>query len=149
MALVGGLPIAIVRRHLAPGYASPYHDEDAAQFHVALACSLMAALTRLNRLVPASLALRGRLFLVQGCTIRHGKIVEIDQVADPTHLRQLRLTQSQIVMDHCGLKGDFVIIWIGCSQVQQEGSYFLELGLILLASGEVRASSASSASLSL
>jgi RNA polymerase sigma-70 factor (ECF subfamily) len=37
-------------------------------------------------------ARRGRLFLVLSLTIRHGKIVEIDVVADPTRLRQLRLS---------------------------------------------------------
>ena len=34
---------------------------------------------------------RGRLFLVLRLTIRHGKIVGIDAVADPAHLNQLRL----------------------------------------------------------
>src|SRR5947208_3429018 len=37
-------------------------------------------------------ARHGRLFLVLSLTIRHGKIVEIDAVADPAHLRQLRLS---------------------------------------------------------
>ncbi len=35
---------------------------------------------------------RGRLFLVLNLTIRHGKIVEINAVADPERLRQLRLS---------------------------------------------------------
>jgi RNA polymerase sigma factor (sigma-70 family) len=33
----------------------------------------------------------GRLFSVMGCTVRHGKIVEIDILADPARLRQLDL----------------------------------------------------------
>ncbi len=33
----------------------------------------------------------GRLFSVMGCTVRHGKIVEIDILADPTRLSQLNL----------------------------------------------------------
>jgi RNA polymerase sigma factor (sigma-70 family) len=33
----------------------------------------------------------GRLFSVMGCTVRHGKIVEIDILADPERLRQLDL----------------------------------------------------------
>ena len=33
----------------------------------------------------------GRPFSVVGCTIRHGKIVEIDILADPERLRQLDL----------------------------------------------------------
>ena len=35
---------------------------------------------------------RGRLFLVLRLTIKHGKIVEIDGIADPAHLRQLHLS---------------------------------------------------------
>ena len=35
---------------------------------------------------------RGRLFLVLNLTIRHGKIVEINAVADPVRLHQLRLS---------------------------------------------------------
>ena len=34
---------------------------------------------------------RGRLFLVLGLTVTHGKIVEIDVVADPARLRQFDL----------------------------------------------------------
>ena len=33
----------------------------------------------------------GRLFSVMGCTVRHGKLVEIDILADPERLRQLDL----------------------------------------------------------
>jgi hypothetical protein len=33
----------------------------------------------------------GRLFSVMGCTVRHGKIVEIDILADPERLSQLDL----------------------------------------------------------
>ncbi len=45
-----------------------------------------------NGAVGIVMAPRGRLFLVLRLTIRHGKIVEIDVVADPAHLRQLRLS---------------------------------------------------------
>jgi hypothetical protein len=33
IAFVRGLPFAVLRRHLAPGQASPYHGEDTAQDH--------------------------------------------------------------------------------------------------------------------
>jgi RNA polymerase sigma-70 factor (ECF subfamily) len=45
-----------------------------------------------NGSVGIVVARRGRLFLVLSLTIRHGKIVEIDAVADPTRLHQLRLS---------------------------------------------------------
>lgn len=44
-----------------------------------------------NGTVGVIVARRGRLFLVLSLTIRHGKIVEIDAVADPAHLHQLDL----------------------------------------------------------
>jgi hypothetical protein len=34
----------------------------------------------------------GQLFFVMGFTVRHGKIVEINVLGDPTRLRQLDLT---------------------------------------------------------
>src|SRR2546425_7983089 len=45
-----------------------------------------------NGAVGVVVARRGRLFLVLRLTIRHGKIVGIDAVADPAHLHQLRLS---------------------------------------------------------
>jgi RNA polymerase sigma factor (sigma-70 family) len=45
-----------------------------------------------NGAVGVVVAQLGRLFLVLRLTIRHGKIVEIDAVADPEHLHQLRLS---------------------------------------------------------
>ena len=45
-----------------------------------------------NGAVGVVVAPRGRLFLVLRLTIRHGKIVGIDAVADPAHLHQLRLS---------------------------------------------------------
>src|SRR6266699_393412 len=45
-----------------------------------------------NGAVGLVVARHGRLFLVLGLTIRHGKIVGIDAVADPARLRQLRLS---------------------------------------------------------
>ncbi len=45
-----------------------------------------------NGAVGVVVARRGRLFLVHRLTIRHGKIVGIDAVADPAHLHQLRLS---------------------------------------------------------
>src|SRR6266702_6340057 len=45
-----------------------------------------------NGAVGVVVARHGRLFLVLSLTIRHGQIVEIDAVADPAHLRQLRLS---------------------------------------------------------
>jgi RNA polymerase sigma-70 factor (ECF subfamily) len=45
-----------------------------------------------NGSVGLVVARHGRLFLVLNLTIRHGKIVEIDAVADPAHLHQLRLS---------------------------------------------------------
>jgi RNA polymerase sigma-70 factor (ECF subfamily) len=45
-----------------------------------------------NGAVGLVVARHGRLFLVLNLTIRHGKIVGIDAVADPTHLHQLRLS---------------------------------------------------------
>ncbi len=45
-----------------------------------------------NGAVGVVVAPRGRLFLVLRLTIRHGKIVEIDAVANPARLRQLRLS---------------------------------------------------------
>ncbi len=45
-----------------------------------------------NGAVGLVVARRGRLFLVLGLTIRRGKIVGIDAVADPAHLHQLRLS---------------------------------------------------------
>ncbi len=44
-----------------------------------------------NGAVGVVVARRGRLFLVLSLMIRHGKIVEIDAVADPARLRQLDL----------------------------------------------------------
>jgi RNA polymerase sigma factor (sigma-70 family) len=44
-----------------------------------------------NGAVGVVVAPRGRLALLIRFTIRHGKIVEIDAVADPAHLHQLRL----------------------------------------------------------
>ncbi len=51
-----------------------------------------AQLALVNGAVGIVMAPRGRLFLVLRLTIRHGKIVEIDVVADPAHLRRLRLS---------------------------------------------------------
>ncbi len=45
-----------------------------------------------NGAVGLVVARYGRLFLVLSLTIRHSKIVEIDAVADPARLRQLRLS---------------------------------------------------------
>jgi RNA polymerase sigma-70 factor (ECF subfamily) len=45
-----------------------------------------------NGAVGVVVARRGRLFLVLRLTIRHGKIVGIDAVADPVHLHLLRLS---------------------------------------------------------
>ncbi len=45
----------------------------------------------MNGEVGVVVALRGRLLMVLGFTISGGKIVEIDVVADPEHLRQLEL----------------------------------------------------------
>jgi RNA polymerase sigma factor (sigma-70 family) len=45
-----------------------------------------------NGAVGVVVARYGRLFLVLRLTIRHGKIVGIDAVADPAHLHQLRLS---------------------------------------------------------
>ena len=44
-----------------------------------------------NGAVGVVVAPRGRLFVVLGLTVRRGKIVEIDVVADPARLRQLNL----------------------------------------------------------
>jgi RNA polymerase sigma factor (sigma-70 family) len=45
-----------------------------------------------NGTVGVVVARRGRLFLVLNLTVTRGRIVEIDVVADPTRLRQLRLS---------------------------------------------------------
>ena len=45
-----------------------------------------------NGAVGVAVAQRGRLFLVLRLTIRHGKIVGIDAIADSAHLDQLRLS---------------------------------------------------------
>jgi RNA polymerase sigma-70 factor, ECF subfamily len=45
-----------------------------------------------NGSVGLVVARHGRLFLVLNLTVRRGKIVEIEAVADPAHLRQLRLS---------------------------------------------------------
>jgi len=45
-----------------------------------------------NGVVGLVVPRRGRLFLVLNLTIRHGKIVGFDAVADPAHLHQLRLS---------------------------------------------------------
>src|SRR5207253_9485394 len=45
-----------------------------------------------NGAVGLVVASHSRLFLVLNLTIRHGKIVEINAVADPERLRQLRLS---------------------------------------------------------
>jgi hypothetical protein len=45
-----------------------------------------------NGAVGLVVAPRGRLVLLLRLTIRHGRIVAIDAVADPTHLHQLRLS---------------------------------------------------------
>ena len=45
-----------------------------------------------NGTVGIIVAPRGRLFVVLRLTVTRGKIVEIDVVADPEHLRQLDLT---------------------------------------------------------
>ena len=44
-----------------------------------------------NGAVGVVVAPRGRLLIVLGFTIRGGKIVEIDAIADPARLRQLDL----------------------------------------------------------
>jgi hypothetical protein len=44
-----------------------------------------------NGAVGIVVAPRGRLFLVLGFTVRSGKIVEIDVIADPERLRKLDL----------------------------------------------------------
>jgi hypothetical protein len=44
-----------------------------------------------NGAVGVVVAPRGRLLMVLGFTIRHGRIVEIDILADPARLRQLDL----------------------------------------------------------
>ncbi len=49
-----------------------------------------------NGAVGVVVARRGRLFLVLRLTIRHGKIVGIDAVADPARLRQLDLIGPQL-----------------------------------------------------
>ena len=46
----------------------------------------------MNGAVGIVVARHGQLFLVLCLTISHGKIVEIDAVADPAHLRQLHLS---------------------------------------------------------
>jgi len=45
-----------------------------------------------NGAVGLVVARQGRLFLVLNLTVTHGKIVEINVVADPARLRQLRLS---------------------------------------------------------
>ncbi len=47
--------------------------------------------TLVNGAVGVVVAPRGRLFLVLSLTVRHGKIVEIEAIADPERLRQLNL----------------------------------------------------------
>jgi RNA polymerase sigma-70 factor (ECF subfamily) len=44
-----------------------------------------------NGALGVVVAPRGRLFVVLGLTVRRGKIVEVDVVADPARLRQLDL----------------------------------------------------------
>jgi RNA polymerase sigma-70 factor (ECF subfamily) len=60
----------------------------------ALACSGRARFARsalVNGAVGVVVAPRGRLFVVLGLTVRHGKLVEIDVVADPARLLPLDL----------------------------------------------------------
>jgi RNA polymerase sigma-70 factor (ECF subfamily) len=60
----------------------------------ALAYSVRARFAQpalVNGAVGVVVAPRGRLFVVLGLTVRRGKIVEIDVVADPARLRQLDL----------------------------------------------------------
>jgi hypothetical protein len=65
----------------------------------ALAFSQLAPFARpalVNGAAGVVVAPRGRLFSVMGFTVRRGKIVEIDLLADPTRLGQLDLA----VLDH-------------------------------------------------
>jgi hypothetical protein len=89
-------PDVVVRADRAavpPGVSREVHGAPAVARH-ALASSRRARFAQLG-LVDGAMGLimapRGRLFLVMAFTIMHGKIVEIDVIADPERLQQLDL----------------------------------------------------------
>ena len=79
------------RAALPPGAATEVRGAAAVANRAAKGGARAARPALVNGAVGVVVAPRGRLLMVLGFTIVHGKIVEIDAIADPERLRQLDL----------------------------------------------------------